>query len=260
MNMDKEHISEQMPDYLDGKLQGPAREAVRAHLEECGQCQKELEQLRVLFGLMDQVEIPVPSQRLEARFGAALEQGKRDVGRVGTARTTRTLPLLKLVAGIALLFGAFQLGSLSQAQKKEEKITLLQEQGLEMKQAAMLSLMENRSASKRIQGVGYIEAFPRPDPQILQALGERLLNDENDNVRMAAFEALAGFSGQEAVKELMLQALGRERNPGLQVAIIKLLAQIQEKKAIRPMRELLEREDIQPFIKEEIKALWPSIT
>ena len=83
--------------------------------------------------------------------------------------------------------------------------------------------------------------------------------DENDNVRLTAFEALSRFTSSEKVKEVFLEALGKEKNPSIQIAIIQVLVQIQEKKAVEPMQRLLEQEDTQPFIKEQIKTGLPKI-
>ncbi|MEC7263138.1 MAG: HEAT repeat domain-containing protein, partial [Bacteroidota bacterium] len=62
------------------------------------------------------------------------------------------------------------------------------------------------------------------------------------------------------VKNVLIEALEKEKNPSIQVAIIQTLVQIQEKKAAEPMKKLLEKEDTQPFIKEQIKAVLPSLT
>ena len=63
----------------------------------------------------------------------------------------------------------------------------------------------------------------------------------------------------ETVKTAFIEALGTEKNPSIQIAIIQALVSIQEKKAIGPMQKLLEREDTQPFIKDEIKLGLPKI-
>lgn len=262
--MENKHLSEQIPDYLDDRLGTAEQRSMEEHLKACAQCRQELQEMECLFRAMEKENVPVPSKSLADQFEAvlALEKGKMGVvpGPMAPQRTKWPYQLLKVAAGLALLIGAFQLGSLSREQKTEREIAVLQEQGLEMKQTAMLSLLENRSASKRIQGVRYIEAFDSPDPQIIEALGKRLLYDQNDNVRLTAYEALSGFSTFPSVKDLMITALEMERNPSLQVAIIQLLVQIQEKKAIAPMKSLLDREDTQPFIKEQIEAVLPSLT
>ncbi|MDF0707899.1 HEAT repeat domain-containing protein [Flagellimonas okinawensis] len=261
--MEKQHVFDQIPDYLDGNLNKSEGSAFESHIRQCADCKKELEEMKSFFNVLDE-DVPVPSDRLKAKFEAALEQEKMNQGKVVTLESKPssnwTGNVLKIAASIALLVASFQMGSLFQQRKVDADIAQLQNETIQMKQTAMLSLMENQSASKRIQGVNYIEEFERPDEAIIQALSNRLLYDENDNVRMTAFEALVKFTSSETVKNTFIEALEQERNPSIQVAIIQALVQIQEKKAAEPMKKLLEKEDTQPFIKEQIKAVLPSIT
>ncbi len=261
--MEKNHVFDQIPDYLDGILDKSEKAKFEQHIEQCADCKKEFEEMKTFFNILEE-EVPVPTDRLQAKFESALEQEKNNQGKVvridANSKSHWTANVLKIAASIALLVAAFQMGSLFQQRKVNEDIAQLQNETNQMKQTAMLSLMENQSASKRIQGVNYIEEFERPDEAIIQALANRLLYDENDNVRMTAFEALAKFTSSETVKNTFIEALGQEKNPSIQVAIIQALVQIQEKKAAEPMKKLLEKEDTQPFIKDQIRAVLPSIT
>ena len=261
--MEKQHVIDQIPDYLDGNLNPSEKTKFEQHVAQCAECQKELEEMKTFFNVFEE-DAPVPTDRLKAKFDSVLEEEKMNQGKVVQLETKSssnwTGNVLKIAASIALLVAAFQMGSLFQQQKVNEDIAQLRDETNHMKQTAMLSLMENQSASKRIQGVNYIEEFEQPDEAIIQALANRLLYDENDNVRMTAFEALAKFTSSEMVKNTFIEALEQEQNPSIQVAIIQALVQIQEKKAAEPMKKLLEKEDTQPFIKDQIRAVLPSIT
>ncbi len=265
MTMENNHISDLIPDYLDGTLDMETMREVELHLGKCNECQQELEEMKALFHAFDGHDIPVPSEKLRTSFEMALEAEKESRGKVvplssPEKKTNWGGNLLKIAASVALLAVSFQMGSLFQQRKVDGDIALLRDETLQMKQTTMLSLMENQSASKRIQGVNYIDEFEQPDEAIIEALGNRLLYDENDNVRLTAFEALSKFTSSETVKNLLIEALEKEKNPSIQVAIIQVLVQIQERKAAEPMKKLLEQEDTQPFIKEQIKAVLPSIT
>ena len=257
------HVLDLIPDYLDGTLDTNTQNRVEKHLSECSQCQKELEDMKQLFNAFDSESISVPSDRLRSQFEEALEAEKASLGKVVALETNKTSSwannLLKIAASIALLVGSFQMGSVFQQRKVDGDIALLKDETQQMRQTAMLSLMENQSASKRIQGVNYIEAFEHPDEAIIEALANRLLNDENDNVRLTAFDALSKFTSSERVKTVLIEALSREKNPSIQIGIIQVLVQIQEKKAVDPMKKLLEEEETQPFVKEQIKSALPSI-
>jgi HEAT repeat protein len=123
----------------------------------------------------------------------------------------------------------------------------------------MLALLENKSASKRIRGIQYIEEFSQPDPEIVKALVMRMLNDENINVRLTAVNVLQRFIASETVKNGYIKALEIEKDPSIQITIIQLLVKIQEKKALKPMQKLLELNETHSFVKEEIKAILSNI-
>jgi hypothetical protein len=263
--MENEHISDLIPEYLDGSLDNKTVKIIEEHLADCPQCQQEVNETKALFTAFGSDVVEVPSERLLSSFEEALQSEKATLGKVVSLSPEKkhhnwANSILKIAASIALLVASFQMGGVFQQKKIDQQLAELQDENLNMKQTAMLSLMENQSASKRIQGVAYIDEFENPDESIIQALGNRLLNDENDNVRLTAFEALSKYTSSETVKNVLIEALEKEKNPSIQVAIIQALVLIQEKKAAEPMKKLLENEDTQPFIKEQIKAVLPSLT
>ncbi len=162
---------------------------------------------------------------------------------------------LKLAASVALLIGAFLIGKYQEAQKSNLVVTTLKTEGNEIRETAMLALMENKSASRRIQGVNFVVQFENPDEEIVNALTDRMLHDENVNVRSAAVDALSRFLESEAVKTAFIRALGTEKDPSIQIAVLQNLVLIQEKKAVGPMKKLMEQEDTQPFVKKEIHKI-----
>ena len=235
--MEKNHVFHQIPDYLDGNLNKSAVAEFEKHLEQCADCQKELEEMKTFFNVFEE-EVPTPSDRLKAKFESTLEQEKMNQGKVvqleAKPSSNWTGNILKIAASIALLVAAFQMGSLFQQRKVNEDIAQLQDETNQMKQTTMLSLMENQSASKRIQGVNYIEEFEQPDEAIIQALANRLLYDENDNVRMTAFEALVNFTSSEIVKTTFIEALEQEQNPSIKWPSFKLWFKSKRKKRPNP--------------------------
>jgi len=262
--METNHVTELLPDYLDNILNEKDTEVVKKHVSTCIQCKLELDEMKILFKAMREESIVVPSSNLSAKFEEALANEKLETAKVVALPVVKQKSnwasnILKIAASIALLVASFQMGRVLQVQKSDNDMAVLLDESLKMKQTTMLSLMENQSASKRIQGVSYIKEFPNPDEAIVQALANRLLHDENDNVRLNAFEALSKFTASATVKQAFIEALEIEKNPSIQIAIIQSLVQIQETKAAAPMKKLLEQEDTQPFVKNEIELALPKI-
>ncbi len=249
--MDCTKIKESLVDYLDSTLTKVEHSMVDQHLQGCQNCQQEFVELtKVLEVIKDDAEV-LPSKNLKLRFEEALEAEKQEAKVVSLPRRNLPLTFLKYAAGFAILVSAFMLGKFQQENDKPDYLAI--------KQETMLALMENESASKRIQGVHYIEEFSDPDPEIVAALVKRMLNDDNANVRLTAVTALEAFISAETVKDGFIKALETEKDPSIQISIIKVLVKIQEKKALKPMQKLLDKEDTQLFVKDEIKAVLTNI-
>jgi hypothetical protein len=255
------HVTDLLSDYLDGTLSSPQSEEVELHLMHCPGCQTELEELRLLFEAFRTEERSLPSAELSSGFYQMLAREKEKSREVVAPNTKnrRLARFLKIAAGIALLIGSFALGRMQQQQESKNAIAAVETRNLEIKQTAMLSLMENTSASRRIQGVNYIDEFTDPDEAIVSALADRMLHDENTNVRLAAVEALGGFTSSDIVKNAFITALRAEKDPSIQITLIQTLVELREKEAIVPMQMLLKQDETQPFVKRQIESLLPNI-
>ncbi|WP_343487125.1 hypothetical protein [Allomuricauda sp. d1] len=260
--MKRDEMIGMIVDYFDGALTDAQKRAFEAHLKSSATFAKEVEEHRILLQAFEKEERQLPSKNLEAGFLAMLEEEKNNQAKmvsIAPEQKNWMFALMKIAAGIAILIAIFYLGRYSKQQESQERIQMAQKESLEAKQMTVLAMMENQSANKRIQGVQFIEEIDEPDQDIVAALAERLRNDENTNVRMAALDALARFSSSELVKTVFLETLEVEKNPSVQIALIQNLVKMGEKKAVAPMKKLLEQEDTQPFIKDEINQALPKI-
>lgn len=258
-----EHMKNLIPDYLDGNLNTKDHAKVVAHIAESKEFANEVAQYKKLIEAFSKEPMVMPSKKMTEGFEKMLAEEKENKVKVVSIQENTNKNWLhkfpRVAASIALLIGVFFAGKYSQQNQTKTQIVSLQNEALEYKEVALISLLENESASKRIQGVQLVQDFDTPDSEIVNALGQKMLNDENTNVRLTALEALSSFSYSEQVKNLFIEALKTEKNPSIQVAIIEVLVQLQEKKAIGPMKDLLEKEETQPFIKDQINLAIPKI-
>ncbi|MFD2588951.1 zf-HC2 domain-containing protein [Croceitalea marina] len=263
--MDTDHIIDLLPNYIDDMLSKTQKNTVEVHLKTCALCTKEFEEYKSLFKRFTEEKMVQPSPNLGINFQKMLANEKENGVKVVAIDNAKNkngnwfYSSIKVAASIALLIAAFVGGRYFQSEASQEDLASIENESLELKQTTMISLMENQSASKRIQGVQFIEEFEKPDEAIVKALANRMLNDENTNVRLIAAEALSKFSNSELVKLAFIEALETEKDPSVQIAIIQNLVKTQEKKAVKSMQKLLEQEDTQPFIKEEINQILSEI-
>ena len=255
-------MTDWIADYFDGALSKEERTAFQNKMKTSKAFAKEVEAYEMLFEAINKEEQEIPTKALEANFLKMLEEEKANQAKVvsiAPQQKSWSFGLLKVAASIAILISMFYLGRYSKLTETESQISLIERETVEAKQMAVLAMMENQSANKRMQGVQFVEELVEPDPAIINALAERLQYDQNNAVRMAALEALSNFQSSETVKTIFLETLRHEKNPSIQIALIQNLVKMREKKAVGPMKKLLEQEDTQPFIKNEINQALPKI-
>ncbi len=264
--MKNDHYSGWLTFYLDGQLDKEQEREVEAHLNTCPSCSEELQEYKALLMAFDDEKNALPDPALEVRFYENLEnmtftEPESPFARQGHTSRRRfpLFPVLKAAAGIALLIGAFMLGRWGADKIPVDNTAISLEETATPEPSAIFSLAEDRSASKRIQAVHYLEEITSPDAPVLDALIRRMLLDENMNVRRTAVDALEKFKTHKKVTEAYLHALETEKNPAIQIAVIQILIGIREKKAAPAMRQLMDQEDTKSFVKEQIRSLLPII-
>jgi HEAT repeat protein len=100
-------------------------------------------------------------------------------------------------------------------------------------------MLRGSSSSDRIQAVGYAEALDIPDQNVIDVLFKTLNTDKNINVRMAAAYALSKFADQHAITDSLVKSLPLQQDPILQITLINILAERNEKSALRPIQEII---------------------
>jgi HEAT repeat protein len=151
--------------------------------------------------------------------------------------------LLRIAAAVAILItgaflGAFITITIKNSTTGKELSQLKTEVSI-LKKTALLTMLKEESSSNRIQAMDYAADLQNPDENVIKALFETLNHDRNVNVRMAAAYALSGFAGQKGVSDSLVQSLGMQADPILQVTLINILVERREKRALEPMKEIV---------------------
>lgn len=230
--------------YLSEEVIAEEKLIIEEHIASCKTCAQELAETKQFLGLISDVKEELPSNNLKKRFEAVLtEEIQKEVTKVIPLQSkTDWSTYIRIAASIVIVIGAFLIG------RESNKVSPnVQEE------TAILALLENQSASKRIMAVAKTEQFTETDTKIIDALIQKLFNDKNVNVRLAAAEALTRFSSLEKVRGALIKALETEKQPTLQIELIQILAKIQEKKALEPMKKLLEKEETPNYVKQELR-------
>ncbi len=176
------------------------------------------------LGEVDPVALEVaPSERLRARFYAALAAAEAAEGRGGAAtdwwRRPGALRLAATAAWMALGLAA-GLGAAGWLSARAE-VRALRSELRSTNETAMLALLEHHAASERLRAVSWSDRWGANE-DLVRALVEVVRRDPNVNVRLAAVEALGGRIQSAAQRRELVESLPSQ-SPLLQVRLVELL-------------------------------------
>ena len=257
--MNCDNVKEQLPEWLNEQLPESERNLLENHLTQCPDCRQELAAARQLWQRMASVRSPEPRPEMRARFYAMLDTYKK-VEQVQHRPSLRREPqqAMRLAYSVLLVGVGVAVGYWMQYQRTptlayKQQIDTLSTQVAEMRQMMMLSLLENPSATERLRAVSFTKEITDVDARVIDALLTTLNNDPNVNVRLVTLEALAELADDARVREGLVHSLTKQESPLVQVALADVMVQLQEKKSIRPLRQLLRQEGTNDLVKSKIE-------
>ena len=130
------------------------------------------------------------------------------------------------------------------------QIDSLRKEVKEMKQAVMLNLIDDESASQRIKAVSYAEEMSNPDQKVIETLVSTLNHDKNVNVRLAALYSLGSWADNRMVRDSLVASLPKQTEPLIQVMLINLLAEKKDSRVVAPIQEILSNKKTLPVVKD----------
>ncbi len=258
------HIQDLLIDFIDQNLDQKTHLEIETHLKNCSSCSTELKGLKTVFKNIDNDSKELPHKSLQMNFEKMLQKEKAlldDSKLISLEKRTKNSwkTAIQIAATIALVISGYFYGKFQNNESLSNEMAVLKKEKIQMKQVMTISLIENESASKRLQAVNYAEEFEQPGNDILKALIQKMHYDDHINVRLAAAEALAKFSDKEMVRNALINALDQEQDPGMQIELIQILVSIQEKRAVPSMEKLLQKEETPNYVKDQVKIGLPSL-
>ena len=241
-------------DYLDRTLDPATTDRMRQHLEGCGECKMEAEELQLMLTTMKDTVPETPPPALRESFDTMLqselnmlttaniiEEFKPAVVRPGKVISI-SQPVWKVAAAVILLAIGVVIGKTLPSKQPNiayVPIDSLRKEVRSMRQENMLNMIDDESASQRIKAVSYAEEMSNPDQQVIDVLIKTLNKDKNVNVRLAALYSLARFADKRAVRDSLVSSLPAQTEPIIQVVLINLLAEKRDTRAIAPIRNII---------------------
>jgi anti-sigma-K factor RskA len=258
-----EQIADLLPDYLQGNLIPDELRNVEAHLQQCADCSEEVAVWKKLSLLP--IEQPSPASR--ARFEAMLQayQAGRSRPSAGTSKWRERAsawnvfrwlrsPLGAVAWSAALLaIGVYAGLRLAGPKPPSPDLAALQSELSSMKQLVVLSMLQQQSASARLEGVSWSTQDQQLNPQVLSALLHTLRYDPSVDVRLAALDALSRHGRQPQVHKGILDSLQQEQSPLVQVALIDLMLEWRDHDAAHRLQELEQTPNLNPTVRQRVE-------
>lgn len=250
--MEERKMEDLIIDYVEGTLKGELKEHVERIIEKDVKWKQEYEELVKLHEVMETDRQLTPDASLETEFHSMLKSEIDTVESKEIKMAPTSNPwLLRIAASVALISIGTVIGVLiMRNQQNAQELAALKAELEETKQLVFASL-ENQSSASRLKGINVAMVMDRTDDEIINVLVNTMNTDDNTNVRLAAVAALARFADEAPVRQALIDALETQDDPVVAINLINLMVRLKESKAVEPLKNLLEKEDIHGAIKAE---------
>lgn len=265
--MECQDYRELFPEKQKGDLTPEQEKLFNEHLSGCKECIREFDVFRKLWNLLGELPQPEPSEQLADSFNVALNNltGEKNRNRnvfrrlmAQIAGTFTSPSFAKIAFSIFLLLigigmGYFLNSGGNMRTTENMQIDSLSSQVSELKEMIMLSMLQEQSASMRLQAVSYTEELNSVDKKVIDALLMTLNSDPNVNVRLATLEALVKLADEPLVREGLVRSIENQESPIVQSAIADVMVKLNEKSSVEPLKKLLSRKDLNQSVKINIE-------
>lgn len=268
-DMNCEKANELLPDYLQGSLDDASMKQMEAHVAQCAKCGEEAAMWTKL-GAMPDVQ---PSPMLRARFDSMLEtyqEGRWEKAHLTSERNKfqdlshllnwMRQPSMSAAWAAVLVIAAFLGGKYMDhgGNQQTNEVAKIHQELTDMRQLVVLSMLQQQSASERLQAVSYSRNWSAPqtapDPKVLAALLHTLRYDQSVDVRLAALDALSRYGSRPDVRKGLIDALDGQQSPLVQVALIDALVDMHDSGAIQHLEQLKQNPKLDPSVRK--RADW----
>lgn len=271
--MNSQHIKNLIPDYLTGEVEASESKAIKKHIASCKECREELENLSEIWIKLGVLPEQQPNKQLRTRFYSMLSDHKQELdtkkqpkpGMNLITRVSRYLsarrPALQFAILLAfIVIGLFAGYLLFSPRTLKTELKVLEAEMQHVRQEAALSMLNQSSASDRLNGVNWSARIKNPSNNTLDTLLYTLNTDNNENVRLAVVDALYLFSDHPLVKQGIVHSLSKQTSPLVQAALINLISELREKRAIKALRQLIKRQNLEPEIRNQAELSLKQIS
>ena len=266
--MEKEQHSSMIMDFLKGNLSDAERSDFETLLTKDQSFKEQFLEMQALWEGLATMEVPEPSEAMDAQFFSMLHEHQEQHTPVTKTSGAKSFLdglfywILKPQFAYGLLFvtllGGFIFSRGTQEVPKNVE-TVSSSETAQVREKLVLTLLEQNSANKRLEGVSEANKIGKVDEQVINALLRTLNKDPNVNVRLAAIESLTNYVDNPKVRQGLIQSIPNQESPIIQVTLANLMLALEERKSIAPFQQLLEKPELDTTVKKKIEKTIKSI-
>ena len=235
-------------DYLQGRLSETARKEIEHLRNTSTDFAAKFDETKQAWEGLDLLQVPQTSPEMKNNFNAMLktfemeqEHGKAN-GLAATWRKVAGLLVYKpqynwAYSVLLILIGAMIMYIFLKPQTSTVANLTLQLN--DQKQAIMLSMLENPTATERMKAVGYTNELHKVNDKVINALLITLNTDDNENVRLVTLDALLKLADNPKVREGLIASIIKQDSELMQIALADAMLQLQEKKSVKSLKKIL---------------------
>ena len=277
----------------------PLSADVQAHLTECAECRRAAAEMEEVWQRLGSLAASAPTPVLRRDFDAVLasyregmtgargdgaapaaaarqptasasestaapssSRATTDAARALAFRRQRTLRrrVYQLGYGLAALLAGILVGIAIRPDTHRREVAEMRGELRALRQEVTLSMLQQASASARLEGVSMGAQVARQDPEVLRALLQTLATDPSPNVRLAAVDALAARAGEPSVQQRLGEVLRKEASPLVQIALADALLSADGDQARRIVAPLATRAGVRQEVRQYVRQRLGSHT
>jgi hypothetical protein len=257
-------------EYLSETLDSLGRADFEEFLQGHPEYRKLFDELKETWQQIDRLKVPSPSEKMDIGFYEMLNEETKKAERSSSGPADRIRTFLEslwkpqlaygtVILGLGLVLGYFLRPTIPSEQIKTTIVESSESETAEVRQKLVLTLLEQPSANKRLQGINEANKISETDEKVIRALLRTLNNDSNVNVRLAAIESLTNYLDNPIVREGLVQSIVRQDAPIVQVTLADLMVALQEKKSVEPFKTLIRTKELNTSVKKKLETSIESI-
>jgi hypothetical protein len=266
MNDERYHYL--LTEFVEGNLDENLELELKAEMQRRGENPEEVEDMRKFSSQIIDWKTPQPSEKVKDNFYSLLanEEQKHAAARSNLSFSGILSQVFSraFIPGFAyalifLLLGYVAGTQLSPVQQYKGQMETMATEIQQVRQVMMLTLLNNPAASERLKAVQTTHQLTSPNEKIITALLKTLNTDPNENVRLAAVDALLQFSDDQEIRKGIFESIPNQHSPLLQVTMSQAMLALEEKESVPYFKVLLDQgglnETAEEMIEEAIQIL-----